>query len=132
MDYNKGSRVVIIEAGVGGLATAIALQRVGIDVHVYERCADLTKILTGSGLHLWQNAVRALQKLEAADRVQAVSEVVEKMEWRTLSGGLIAEWPVGDLSRQLGASAIGIIRADLADALRGALHQGAVHRGWNS
>lgn len=132
MDSNKRPKVVIIGAGVGGLATAIALHRVEIDVDVYERRADLTKILTGSGIHLWQNAVRALQKLEVADRVQAVGEVVEKMEWRTPSGGLIAEWPVGDLSRQLGAPAIGISRADLADALRRALPQGVVHLGWNA
>ena len=128
----SGMKVIVIGAGVGGLTTAIALRRAGIAVEVYERRADLTKILTGSGIHLWQNAVRALQKLEVADRVQAVGEVVEKMEWRTSSGGFIAEWPVGDLGRTLGAPAIGISRADLADALRGVLPEDVVRLGRNA
>ena len=127
-----GIKVLVVGAGVGGLTTAIALRRAGIDVEVYERRADATKILTGSGIHLWQNAVRALQQLGVADRVQAVGEVVEKMEWRTPSGSLIAEWPVGELSRTLGAPAIGISRADLTDALRGALPEGTVRLGWNA
>ena len=44
-------RVAIVGGGIGGLATAIALRKVGFDVHVYERAHELTEV--GSALSLW-------------------------------------------------------------------------------
>ncbi|MGN6675069.1 MAG: FAD-dependent monooxygenase [Thermomicrobiales bacterium] len=114
-------RVIIVGAGVGGLATAIALQQKGIGATIFERRAELRKVQIGAGIHLWQNAVRALQDLGVADRVAAAGEEVERMEWRTPHGDIIAAWPVGELSREVGAPAIGISRANLFSALASAL-----------
>jgi 2-polyprenyl-6-methoxyphenol hydroxylase-like FAD-dependent oxidoreductase len=129
MQQSANRKVIVIGAGVGGLATAIALRQAGIDVAVYERATEREKLQVGSGIHLWQNAVRALQQLEVADRVEAVGEVVERMEWRKSGGGFIAAWRVGELSRELGAPAVGISRADLYAALAGALDEGTVRTG---
>src|SRR6478672_5872861 len=93
-DSSGKPRVVVIGAGVGGLATAIALRQRGIEATVFERRPDMRKIQIGAGIHLWQNAVRALQQLGVADRVEAAGEPVERMEWRTPSGEFIAAWPV--------------------------------------
>jgi 2-polyprenyl-6-methoxyphenol hydroxylase-like FAD-dependent oxidoreductase len=43
-------RAAIVGGGIGGLATAIALRKVGFDVDVYERHHELAEI--GSGLSL--------------------------------------------------------------------------------
>ncbi len=50
--------MLIIGGGIGGLSTAIALQRAGIDVTVFESVNEMREV--GAGLTLWTNAVRAL------------------------------------------------------------------------
>lgn len=57
----KSYRVVIIGAGIGGLATAIALRSIGCRVIVYEQATSLR--LGGAGLSLWPNAMMALRRL---------------------------------------------------------------------
>lgn len=54
-------RAVIVGAGIGGLATAIALRRTGWDVTVLERAPELEPL--GAGITLWPNALRALDAL---------------------------------------------------------------------
>ena len=53
--------VHVVGAGIGGLATAVALQRQGLPVVVYDRAPELTSV--GAGLSLWPNAVLALESL---------------------------------------------------------------------
>jgi 2-polyprenyl-6-methoxyphenol hydroxylase-like FAD-dependent oxidoreductase len=54
-------KAVIIGAGIGGLAAAIALGRRGWNVSVLERAPELREV--GAGISLWPNAVRALELL---------------------------------------------------------------------
>ncbi|OZH52263.1 hypothetical protein AFK68_25510 [Hydrocoleum sp. CS-953] len=49
-------KVAIIGAGPGGLATAIALRKQGIDAHVYEKARDFRPV--GAGLGLMPNGLR--------------------------------------------------------------------------
>lgn len=51
----------VIGAGIGGLATAVALQQANLPVVVYDRAATLEPL--GAGLSLWPNAVLALASL---------------------------------------------------------------------
>jgi salicylate hydroxylase len=55
---SKLSEVAIIEAGLGGLAVAIALQRQGIPAQVYEKARELKPI--GAGLSLFPNGLIAV------------------------------------------------------------------------
>jgi 2-polyprenyl-6-methoxyphenol hydroxylase-like FAD-dependent oxidoreductase len=55
-------RVAIIGGGIGGLTTAIAFRKIGFDVNVYERADELKEV--GSGISLWPNAVRSLNKID--------------------------------------------------------------------
>jgi 2-polyprenyl-6-methoxyphenol hydroxylase-like FAD-dependent oxidoreductase len=61
---------LIIGGGIGGLATAIALRRAGIQATVYERADEIRAI--GAGLALWANAVRALGRLGLPDAMRAI------------------------------------------------------------
>ena len=47
------ARVVIIGGGFGGLVTAIALSRMGIDAEVHERSLALREV--GAGISLFAN-----------------------------------------------------------------------------
>ena len=51
-------RVIVIGSGIAGLAAAIGLRKVGIEVTVYERAPELREV--GAGISLWANAIRAL------------------------------------------------------------------------
>lgn len=59
--------VVIIGAGIAGLAAALALKRVGIKSLVLERSSELRAF--GTALHIFQNGWRALEVLGVADKL---------------------------------------------------------------
>src|SRR5260370_34573543 len=65
MQSSASKRAIIIGAGIGGIPAAIALQRAGLDVTVFERADELREV--GSGLPLWASALKALQKIELND-----------------------------------------------------------------
>ncbi len=56
----KKPSIAIIGAGMGGLATAAALRRVGIECHVYEQATRFERI--GSGIQIGCNAVKVLRE----------------------------------------------------------------------
>jgi 2-polyprenyl-6-methoxyphenol hydroxylase-like FAD-dependent oxidoreductase len=62
--------VAIIGGGIGGLAAASSLLRVGIDVHVYEQARELTEV--GAGIQISPNASRILHRLGLADALANV------------------------------------------------------------
>jgi 2-polyprenyl-6-methoxyphenol hydroxylase-like FAD-dependent oxidoreductase len=76
----KNSRIVIAGAGIGGLATALALQRRGFHPVVCERAPELREI--GAGLLLSPNGVRALEFLGLKEAATSLSHVIR--EWRIL------------------------------------------------
>ncbi|MFD8419558.1 FAD-dependent oxidoreductase [Streptomyces sp. NPDC059466] len=55
-------KVLVIGAGLGGLALAQGLHRDGVDVHVFERRSDRTVGLQGYGLHLNEAGCAALRE----------------------------------------------------------------------
>ena len=60
-------RALIIGAGIGGLAAALALRRTGHQVDLFERAPTLREV--GAGLTLFPNAMRALRRLGLAESV---------------------------------------------------------------
>src|SRR5437868_5815255 len=61
-------RVVIVGAGIGGLAAAVALRQRGVEVSVYERSAKLEEV--GAGIQVGPNAVKVLRALGLAEELR--------------------------------------------------------------
>ncbi len=61
--------VIVVGGGIGGLGTALALARSGIQVHVLERAPEFSEV--GAGIQMGPNAVRALDRLGVLDPVYA-------------------------------------------------------------
>jgi salicylate hydroxylase/6-hydroxynicotinate 3-monooxygenase len=59
--------IAIVGAGMGGLATAAALRRVGIDATVYEQAAQFARI--GAGIQIGCNAMKVLRKFGARSAI---------------------------------------------------------------
>lgn len=62
-------RIAIVGAGIAGLATAVGLNRLGIEVSIYERSDGAAP---GAGISLFGNGLTALAALGLADRVRAL------------------------------------------------------------
>ena len=64
-------RVLIAGAGIGGLAVAVALRKVGIEAELYEQAPELREV--GAGVGLWSNALESLDQLGAGDEIRAAT-----------------------------------------------------------
>jgi 2-polyprenyl-6-methoxyphenol hydroxylase-like FAD-dependent oxidoreductase len=102
-------RALVVGGGIGGLAAALALRRVGLDVVVLEQAPKLEVL--GAGLALAANAVQALERLGVADSVRARGERTERLQAHKPDGATIVDLPLAD--REM----LGIHRADLQDVL---------------
>ncbi|WP_329787089.1 FAD-dependent monooxygenase [Lentzea sp. DG1S-22] len=61
-------KAIVVGGGIGGLAAAVSLRRVGWEVVVYERAASFGEI--GAGVGVMPNALRALEWMGVADEVR--------------------------------------------------------------
>ena len=68
--------VVIVGAGIAGLAIAVALKRVGIKALVLERSDDLRT--TGAALGLYPNAWLALDALGVSHKLTSIYPFIER------------------------------------------------------
>jgi salicylate hydroxylase len=115
--------VIVVGAGIGGLTTALALLRRGIEVEVYEQAPELGEI--GAGVQISANGTRVLHALglEAALRASAVeaqSKVIR--HWKT--GRTWKLFDLGAVSvERYGAPYLFVHRGDLHRALADALRR---------
>lgn len=102
---------MVVGAGIGGLTTAVALRRRGIEVTVLERAGQLREI--GAGLTLWPNAMRALRRVGLADAVAAAGAPALFGTLRSSSGAALLRPPFRELERRYGEPGIALLRGDL-------------------
>ncbi len=109
-------RAIISGAGIGGLATALALSQAGFDVTLYEQADALEEF--GAGLQLTPNAARILARLGALDRVRAVSTIPDGISaLRGADDAVLIRMALDDAERRWGAPYLALHRADLQRAL---------------
>ena len=112
-------RAVISGGGIGGLASGIALDRAGFDVQVLERAPSLEPL--GAGLSLWPNAVHALRALGLGEVADAPGVPRGGGALRRADGSVLASYDPVEIEQRYGAPLVGVHRADLQQALVGAL-----------
>lgn len=120
-------RVLLVGAGVAGLAAAIALERVGVEAVVLEREPRVPEV--GAGLALGPNAITALRRIGIAEAVEAAGEVLWRLQHRRDDGRVIADWPTGRVSRKVGAPIVALGRAELMGLLAERAPAGSVRLG---
>lgn len=117
--------ILIIGAGIGGLTAALALQKAGFAVRVFEQAKEIRD--GGAGLTLWANAVRVLQELGLADLVQrlAMPETTQA-GFYTARGKPLALLSPQTVEEQCGAPTVAVHRAEFQAALRNQVSPGTI------
>jgi len=120
-------RIVIVGAGIGGLAAAVALTRAGHDVHVFERNADVEG--EGGALTIWPNALTALGRIGLAGAVASLGNELRSLVITSRQGRVLTRFDVEAAARDYGYPMIAIRRADLLRALVEAFGRNRIHLG---
>lgn len=117
----KGLNLAIVGAGIGGLTAALALQRAGFKVTVYEQAPELGEV--GAGLSLSPSAAHALRYLGLGPALDAASYLPEDQAVRHYQDGRALQWTNRGhaLLEKYGERYYLIHRADLHDALAAAV-----------
>ena len=122
-----GHTAVVVGAGIGGLAAAVGLQRIGWEVTVVDRSPVLAD--AGAGISLAANGIRALDVLGLGAAVRAAGRGQYTGGTRTPSGTWLARMDGAVLERALGSPIVGIPRAELHRLLRAATRPGTLRTG---
>lgn len=114
MTQTRGQSVIVVGAGIGGLAAAIALAQRGFAVRVLERAPAVTEV--GAGLQISPNGMAVLRALGVADAVCKPAPRAQAVElWDGLSGRKVLRL---DLARHAPDLEYRLVhRADLIAAL---------------
>ena len=126
-------KVLIGGAGIGGLASGLALLQRGVDVEIFEQAVELREV--GAGIQISPNGNRALDALGVFERLKGMSTEAESKEIRLWNSG--KTWKLFDLGKEAikryGYPYLTVYRPNLlqvlADAVRrikpDAIHLGA-------
>jgi 2-polyprenyl-6-methoxyphenol hydroxylase-like FAD-dependent oxidoreductase len=127
-----GLRALVVGGGIGGTTAGCALHRAGVEAAVFEQADDVRRIYVGSGIHLWNNTMRALAEVGLDRKVMDVSgpgAIVEHFDIYSHTGRLLASVPLERTRARIGAECVGINRAELLPALAEELPAGVLRLG---
>ncbi|HYI78870.1 MAG TPA: FAD-dependent monooxygenase, partial [Chryseolinea sp.] len=124
----RSKRFAIIGGGIGGLSLAIAMQRKGFHVTVYENTPVIKQL--GAGLGLAANAVRAFTEIGISEDVLEAGSVLKKVSIKNQQGKVLAQTDSQKISRKYNVvNNFTIHRADLHDVLLRHLSEGSLQLG---
>lgn len=105
-------RFAIVGGGIGGLTLAIALQRKGYSVSVFEGAPALKPL--GAGITLAGNAVKALMQIGIADPILKAGKILEALIIKNEKGKILTQTNAEALSQKFGViNSFSIHRGDL-------------------
>ena len=119
-------RILVIGAGISGLAAALGLQRLGHDVTIVEERADTS---SGAGISIWPNALAALDELGVGDAVRGAGGRVSAGAMRWHDGSWLRRPSAERIVKALGEPLVVVRRAVLTNLLADALVDGTIERG---
>jgi 2-polyprenyl-6-methoxyphenol hydroxylase-like FAD-dependent oxidoreductase len=129
MRGRKELSIAIVGAGIGGLATAAALRRLGIDATVYEQADAFARV--GAGIQQSPNAVKVHRGLGIEERLRDVGFAPSSSLNRdAFSGKVTNDHPLGRaVEERYGAPYLTLHRGDLHAALAAVVDADCIHLG---
>lgn len=113
-------KVIVIGAGVGGTSAALALQKLGHDVVVYDRMRENRPV--GAALSLWSNGVKVLNWLGLGPQVAALGGLMDDMAYYDgHTGEELCRFSLAPVTAQTGQRPYPVARADLQQLMMDAV-----------
>jgi 2-polyprenyl-6-methoxyphenol hydroxylase-like FAD-dependent oxidoreductase len=121
--------IAIIGAGIGGLAAAAALRRVGIEAEIYEQAERFARV--GAGIQQSPNAMQVHRVLGIEERLRDTAfSPRTSLNRDALTGAVTNEHPLGsEAEARYGAPYLTLHRGDLHAALAAIVPAATVHLG---
>jgi salicylate hydroxylase len=122
----KRPHALVIGAGIGGMAAALALRRAGLDVSLFEQTVAQREV--GAGIQISPNASRLLGRYGLGDAMAHVAVRPSAIVFRRWQDGrVLGREELGDaIERQYGAPYYHFHRADLINLLAEAFGRGNI------
>jgi FAD-dependent urate hydroxylase len=108
-------KVIIVGAGMGGLAAAIALDQAGYRVEVYDRVGKLRP--AGAGISLWSNGVKVMNRLGLGEEIARIGGPMKRMAYLSKAGEKLTNFSLDPLVQATGQSPYPVARTDLQQML---------------
>lgn len=114
---SKPLSAIVVGGGIGGVAAAVALEKVGAKVTVLEQASEISDV--GAGVWITANGVKALEFLGAHDYVRETSNATQSQHYLGFDDGRrLIRTELGERGRRrYGAPSYLVHRADLLAAL---------------
>lgn len=123
----KKPAIAIVGAGMGGLAAAASLRRIGIDVSVFEQASRFSRV--GAGIQVSPNAFRVLRGLGLEPHIRSFA--FQPPSWRSRvwdTGEEKFDYPLGPTAEmRYGAPYLQLHRGDLHAALASVVPKEVLH-----
>lgn len=121
-------KVIVIGAGVGGTSAALALQKLGHEVVVYDRMRENRPV--GAALSLWSNGVKVLNWLGLGPQVAALGGRMDDMAYYDgHTGEELCRFSLAPVTEQTGQRPYPVARADLQQLMMDAVSAANIRLG---
>ena len=121
-------KVIVIGAGVGGTSAALALQKLGHEVVVYDRMRENRPV--GAALSLWSNGVKVLNWLGLGPQVAALGGRMDDMAYYDgHTGEELCRFSLAPVTEQTGQRPYPVARADLQQLMMDTVGSAHIHLG---
>lgn len=105
-------KAIIIGAGIGGMCTAIALHRFGIQTEVFEAVKDIKPV--GAAISIWPNGVKCLNFLGMKEPLRKLGGTMRAMAYNDFqSGTTLTQFSLDPLVADSGERPYPVARAEL-------------------
>jgi 2-polyprenyl-6-methoxyphenol hydroxylase-like FAD-dependent oxidoreductase len=104
-------KIAIIGGGIGGLTTALALQKSNLDVTIYESAPEIKPV--GAGIIMANNAMQVFDKLGIRHKIEQAGHKISTIKITDPQLKTLSEVQLNKFERKYGVHNIAIHRGDL-------------------
>ncbi|SEQ45092.1 FAD-dependent urate hydroxylase [Rosenbergiella nectarea] len=109
-------KAIVIGAGIGGMSSAIALEKKGFSTQVFEAVKEMKPV--GAAISIWPNGVKCLNALGMGEKIKAIGGDMRTMayfDYRNASP--LTQFSMAPLVQRVGEKPYPVVRAELQNML---------------